>query len=144
MEVTYEQVAQFRYVAQLWLRRSGYQRTKLDYVVEKMVKKTKTIAEQYADRQEDLRDEHAEVDTKTKVIVVNPDGSRAFSPDKIKSLRKALRDLSHEHLEIDPHYVDDESMPKTIEFEYLDSNGDTRVMSEYDVRDAFTNFVIKE
>lgn len=144
MEVTLEQIAKFRTIGQLWLRRQNAVRTKLDIAIEKMVKKTKRVHEDYVDQQEDLRDEHCEIDPKTKAISVNPDGSRVFTPDKIKVLRKALRNLASEHTDIDPHFVKSEDLPKTLGFEYIDAAGEARVMSDYDSREAFTYFVLPE
>ncbi len=145
-KVTNKQIAQFREVGALWMKRlKDKDRTKLDYAVEKHVKNLKAKHELYLDKQADLRAEHASVDKDTKVLLKDEAGNFKYEPTKLIALRKALRDLDNKEVEdFKPHEVDPSELPDSLEIEFLGGDGNTHVLTDYDVRQAFEGVVIAE
>lgn len=137
------QIQTFRDTGTLFLRHSGQDKTKLHLAVEKMVKKLKTIHENFLDQQSDIRADHAATDPEKKILLKDNLGNYQFTPEKDKACRKALRDLANKHVVVEPHYVSTEDMPNDLSFSYEGTDGRTYTVSDYDVRDIFKGFVIK-
>jgi len=139
-KVTNNQIQQFRDTGTLFLR-SGEPKTRLNFAVDKMVKKLKALHEKYVDDQADLRADHAAIDPDTKVILKGEDGHFQYTPENEKKLRKELRDLGNKLIEIEPHLVKEEELPKSLSFKF-EIDGKSYSKSDYDVRNEFEGFVI--
>lgn len=105
IKITNDELLQFRNAAQQFIQRYN-DRTPLHYALEKMLKKTKTAADDYSDKENDHRSECALIDKETKKYATLDDKRTiAIDPEKMKSFQKKIRVLLREEIEVEPHYA---------------------------------------
>lgn len=138
-----QEISNFRELGTAWMKRQGSDgRTKLDSATESMLRTLKRLVEKYQDEANDLRDEMASVDEKTKVIIINIDGSKAYTKEKSKQLRQKLRELAYATQEFGARIIDSKDIPADLKFTFIDNAGKTVEVSDWDTREAFYGFVI--
>lgn len=140
-KVTNEQIEIFRSTAEQYLRNAD----KDSYVfepIDKLFKKLKKKHEHYDDKRRDIRRAHAMVDPKTKKLMMNGDKFE-YTAEALGKVEKELRDLQYKEVEIRPIYVSEDKLPDSFKFEFQNQFGSIGVVSDYEVRNAFTGFVIE-
>lgn len=143
MKVTNKQISQFREVASFYLKFSKT-KNKVYHAATKLLKKTTNAMEDYVDAQNEKRWELAltEGKDKEKAFVMDGDRYKYTSENQIK-LNKELRELSKKEVDIEPHFVGGEDLPVDLSFEYTGNDGNTYTLSDYEIRTAFEEFIIK-
>ncbi|HTJ52622.1 MAG TPA: hypothetical protein VL443_24370 [Cyclobacteriaceae bacterium] len=119
ISITNDELVQFRTAAQAYINRYP-DRTKLHYALERTLKKTLTLFEDYADKENDYRVDAAIIDEKTKTFtyledVVGGQTRRqlAVDPAKAKTLQANMRKLGREKVEIETYFTTEQ--PKDLE-----------------------------
>ena len=146
-EVSKKQLRTFRNVAILFLRNFHVKDSKIYFAVQKVFKKTTSQDEEYSDEIESIKRDHAitSTDPKDKGRILRDErNAYQYTIDNERKVQHELRVLSNKKLNIDTHFVDKDEIPLDISFEYLGGDGNTYVMSDYDVRSAFEGVVIEE
>lgn len=138
--VTYEQIAQFRGIAELYLR-SADKETNLYHCVDKMFKKLKKRHERYIDKQNTARRAHALTDPKTKKLLMTA-GSYDYTADGLNKLETDLRALQYKKISFNTEMLDEGEVPDDLKFEFQSANGAIGVCSDYEVRNAFAGIVM--
>lgn len=141
VQVTYEQIHQFRTVAELYLRHAEKE-TLLYHAVDKMFKKLKKKHEAYADKQNAYRRAHAMVDPKTKKLLITG-GNYEYTKEEADALDKDLRQLQYRKVAIKTEIVPEDKLPETLRFEFQHASGAIGVCTDYEVRSAFKGIVIE-
>lgn len=141
VSITYEQIAAFRAVAELYLR-SAEKETNLYYCVDKMFKKLKKRHERYIDKQNAARRAHAMTDPKTKKLLISG-GNYEYTSEGLNALDKALRELQYRKVTVKAEMVPEDMLPESLKFEFQAANGSIQVCSDYEVRSAFAGVVFE-
>jgi hemerythrin len=149
-KVPNQQIAIFRDVAMLFLRRikakapdSDSVESKLEYAVKKQDKKLKSAHEEYVDERADLEVDFAMTDKDSKKLLREPNGMYSMTQEQDKSLRKAVRALMNKEIDIQEHFVNPSELPESLSFKYLGNDGNEHTYNHYDVLSAFEGIVIK-
>jgi hypothetical protein len=114
LKLTYDELILARAVGQQYINKNP-ERTPLHYALEKFIKKTQRMAEDYADKENDIRVDCALIDKDTKKFVLMDDKkSIAVDPIKAKEFQKKMRELGREEVTIEnPHFAT--SVPDDLE-----------------------------
>jgi hypothetical protein len=142
MTVTNKRIAIFREIGTLFMRNYTPQ-TKIHYAVKKMISKTESIHEAFVDSQESAKVDLAMTDKETKRLLRSGPGYE-YTQENQKALIAKMRELANKTNTIDPHTVSNDDVPGDLGFQYQASGGAMLDLSDYDVRSAFTGFVIEE
>src|SRR6185369_11523738 len=104
-KITNTELLDFINAAQNYINRNP-DRTKLHYALEKTLKKTTALFEDYADAENEVRVDCALIDEKTKTFALGEDKrSYVIDPAKAKELQKSLRELGRKEIEIETHFA---------------------------------------
>jgi hypothetical protein len=143
MKISNKRVSEFRMVAALFLKHAT-KKTKVYHAAAKLLKKTTTIAEEYADDQNDKKVNLASTEEKDKkkVLIVEND-QYVYTPENRIQLQKELRKLANTEVEVEPHIVPASDIDDDLSFEYAGNDGNTYTLSDFEIRSAFEDFIIK-
>jgi hypothetical protein len=125
---TNEEVMIFANVAGQLLSRDSKEHQKFRYALNRMLAKTKTQRAAYEEAAEDINVEHCATG-ENGVLIIDANGRYCYDREGKKNQIAELRALNKREVEIEPHYVDEENVPKDL---------DERV------RDVLTGFVLKD
>lgn len=141
--VTNEQIQTFRNIAELFLRSASddTKETRLFHAVDKLFKKLKKKHEHYNDKINSARRSFALFDPKTKKLLMNGDRYE-YDKDGLDKLEVELRRLQYLKVDVRPEYIPEEQLP-SLKFEFQGQMGQISAVSDYEVRSAFTGFVIE-
>lgn len=113
IKITNNALSLFRSAAQNYINMNP-DRTRLHYALEKMLKKTLSLFEDYADKENEIRIDCALIDEKTKVFIMSDDKKQLLiDPSKSKDLQKRTRALGREIVEFETYYATE--VPKELE-----------------------------
>lgn len=118
MKVTYQQIANFRNAARQFIGQKPAQ-TKLHFAINKMMKRTENHHQDFFDKENDIKIEHAQTD-KDGVLLINADKAYSYSKENAKKLQADMRKLGRTEVEVDVFPV--KELPKDLEaawYEYL-------------------------
>lgn len=124
MKVTNKQLELFQLNSEIWLNKEIGKESKFLYALRKVRKKTKSLYEDFQEKIQELRIEFASVDDKGNVLM--KENSIDYKPDKLKDLKKRMKEEGAKEFEIEPHYT---IPPKDLPIGF---------------RDIFLNFVIED
>lgn len=110
-QVTYKQLVLFRANGRNYLQHIGPKKNHLSYAIQKMLKRTERIFEEYQGTTQDLRAEHALV--KDGAFVTNAKGETEIDASKAKAYNKAIRDLEGKAIDIEVYHT--KSIPEDTE-----------------------------
>ena len=113
MKTTLNDVMVFRANAERYIQ--GKERSKFTYAIEKMLSRTSKIAREVSDIIEDLRVDHASVDDKGNLLVVN--GEYVFTPAKKKEMEKKYRESLAKEVEVEPYDASDKPTDMRADWE---------------------------
>lgn len=103
--ITNDELVEFRRAAQGYINRYP-DRTKLHYALEKALKRTQLLFEDYADAENDIRVDCAVIDEKTKTFVLNEmKNGMAIDPSKAKELQQKMRVLGRKEVSFEPYFA---------------------------------------
>ena len=88
-------------------------RSKFEYALRKVLKKSDRIAEDYNDTLSDIQIDNALDDPTTKELLKDSQGQFKYSKEGAKARNKAARELLDKPCEIEPHIA--ESVPDDVE-----------------------------
>lgn len=143
MKVTNRRLESFRNIGSIYLKQSKV-KTKVYHAVAKLLKNTSNLYDSYLDAQNEKRWSLAETEDKDKKKVFMMNGDRyVYTPDNQIKLQKELRNLSNECVDINHHFVKEEDIDKDLSVEWAGADGNTYSLSDYEVRNAFEDFVIE-
>src|SRR5690606_31097518 len=97
------------------------ERTKLHHVLEKFLKKTKRLSEDFQDDENDIRVDAALLENKRFVYETVPTGQGqttkvlAVDPTKAKELQRKLRDLERKEISVEVDVLSEEEAGKDLE-----------------------------
>lgn len=133
---SYSDVERFHNIASMYAQDNGFidkdgkatekPVNKLMSSIKLMFKQSVKHLQELEDLNDNIRINHASVDKDNGTILMHPNGSYKFSPEKLIELKKALKELKKEEVEIDQRITED--------------FGD---LQDYEL-EAFSGFVIKE
>lgn len=141
MSITNKQINIFKQVAVLYLKYAD-NNTKLYHAVNKINKKTESIQESYTDDKLTIEINAAMVD-KDKKLLTNQFGGYEYTKEDRLEVQKKVRELINKPVDLEPHIVEVEELPKSLAFDYVGNDGKTYEVSDYEVRTAFENLVIR-
>jgi len=105
IKITNRQLLDFRNAGQEYINRNP-DRTKLHYAIERTLKKTQAVFEDYIDAENEIRVDCAVVDEKTKSFTLGEDKkSYLVEASKAKELQKKLRELGRKEIEIETYFA---------------------------------------
>lgn len=147
-QVTNEQIAVFRSIAEQFLRSMGNPQTlppdesRFVEAVYKMFNKTKKKFEHYSDKINAIRRAHSLTDPKTKKLLMTGN-QYDYTKEAADKVEEEIRQLQGRKIDIRPEYIGDEDIPEDLKFEFQMQNGAVGVITDYEARNAFKRFVIK-
>ncbi len=126
--VTKKAIELFYANSELWLNQNNGSESKFLFALRKIRKKVKSIYEDYVEKIQELRLDHASADDKGNISMQGQHID--FKPEKLKELQKKIKLVNSEVVEIEPHYAiltEDEKKKLPVAF-----------------REIFLNFVLED
>jgi hypothetical protein len=102
--VTKQQITNFRSAAARYISQVK-KRNKLHYALERMLARTKKVAEDFYDEEQDILIECASTDERGNLIYASDNRTLAMTKEKRKEFDKKLRELSRREIEVEPYYA---------------------------------------
>lgn len=109
-----------------WINSQNGAESKLKYAIERVMKRTKKVIEQYREDLEDAQIEHCYADEKG-VIVRDGRGEYQFTKEGLTALNQKRRELVRSEVSVEPYFATE--LPENL---------------DPTTKEIFTGFVIKE
>lgn len=104
IKMTNSELAQFRSTAQMFINRHP-DRSRLHYALEKTIKKTQNLFDEYMDDENEIRMDCALIGPDKKFLFLDDKKSLAVDPAKGKDMQNRLRKLGNKEVEFEPCFT---------------------------------------